>query len=184
MKLFLTSSYHFAAAAAWLLSQETHGSDASTADSRFPPPLLCQTLEISTMLKKFLFAVAPMVLVASSVMADDSLLSSVAKMDLDGAVADTSQVDADDDLGQADVDALLGEGEEQSAEEAVAACFRRIGYGYRSYGYRSYGYRSYGYRSWCNPCYRSYYSYPSLHCYRPVSYSCYTPVYSSYWGCW
>ncbi len=34
------------------------------------------------MLKRFLFAVAPMMLVASSVMADNSLLSAVAKMDL------------------------------------------------------------------------------------------------------
>ena len=123
-------------------------------------------------------------LVASSVMADDSLLSAVAKMDL--AKSDAVAVnDADADvLGRADVDALLGDGEEASGEEAIAACFRRIGYGYRyGGGYRSYG-CYYGYRSFYNPCYTTYYSYPAISCYRPVTYGCYTPVYSSYWGCW
>jgi hypothetical protein len=136
------------------------------------------------MLKKILFAVAPMMLIASSVMADDSLLLKVASMDLDGAGSASAQVADADELGQADVDALLGD-DEQSGEEAIAACFRRIGYGY---GYRSYGYRSYGYRS----CYRSYNYFPSYnYCYRPVTYSycapvysSYVPVYSSYWGCW
>lgn len=130
------------------------------------------------MLKRILFAVAPMMLLAGSVMADDSLLSSIAKMDLNNG-NNTQAVEDTDDLGKADVDALLGDGDENS-EEAVAACFRRIGYGYRSYGCRSY----YGYSNWCSPCYRTYYSYPARHCYRPVSYSYYTPVYSSYWGCW
>lgn len=134
------------------------------------------------MLKRFFFAVAPMVLLAGSVVADDSLLSSIAKMDLSGSAGNPTASDDADELGQADVDALLGDDEGQSTEEAVAACFRRIGYGY---GYRSYGYRSYrGYRSWCSPVYRTYYSYPSLHCYRPVTYSYYTPVYTHYWGCW
>jgi len=138
------------------------------------------------MLKRFLFAVAPMVLFAGSVMADDSLLSSIAKMNLDGAAGNSAQAEEVDELGQADVEALLGDGEEQSTEEAVAACFRRIGYGYRSYGHHGhYGHRSYyGYRSWRSPVYRSYYSYPSLHCYRPVTYSYYTPIYTNYWGCW
>lgn len=136
------------------------------------------------MLKRMFFAVAPLMLVASSVMADDSLLLKVASMDLDGA-SDASAAVADaDELGQADVDALLGD-DEGSGEEAIAACFRRIGYGY---GYRSYGYRSYGYRSFYRPynCYRTY-----SHCYRPVTYSycapvyhSYTPIYRSYWGCW
>jgi hypothetical protein len=133
------------------------------------------------MLKKFLFAVAPMMLLASSVMADDSLLSKVANMDLSGANNASAAVEDIDQLGQADVDALLGDGEE-SGEEAIAACFRRIGYGY---GYRSY--RHHGYRSYCGS-----YNYfrPYRHCYTPVTYyrpayySCYTPVYTSYWGCW
>ncbi len=94
-----------------------------------------------------------------------------------------ANVDADE-LGKADVESLLNEGEEASGEEAIAACFRRIGYGYRYRGgYRNYG-CGYSYRSWCNPCYTSYYSYPAINCYRPVTYSYYTPVYSNYWGCW
>ena len=133
------------------------------------------------MLKKVFFAIAPMMLVASSVAADDSLLLKVAKMDLSGAGSATVEVDSADELGQADVDALLGD-DEQSGEEAIAACFRRIGYGYRYGGYRS-CYRSFGYRSWYN-CYPNYrYRY----CYRPVTfpvYTTYTPIYSSYWGCW
>ena len=117
-----------------------------------------------------------MLLVAGSVMADDSLLSRVATMDLDGANAAVADVEADN-LGQADVDALLGD-DQESGEDAIAACFRRIGWGY---GYRS-CYRPF-YRSCYRPIYRTYH-YPALHCYTPVTYSCYTPIYRSYWGCW
>jgi hypothetical protein len=135
------------------------------------------------MLKTILFAVAPMMLVASSVMADDSLLARVAKMDLTNGDSFAANVADADELGQADVEALLGDGEEPNGEEAIAACFRRIGYGYRrGYGHRSYG--CYGYRSFHRPCYRTYYSYPSISCYRPVCHNYYTPVYNNYWGCW
>jgi hypothetical protein len=133
------------------------------------------------MLKRFLFAVAPMMLVAGSVMADDSLLSKVASMDLNDTKIAAAEVADLDDLGQTDVDALLGDDEDASSEEAVAACFGRIGWGYR---YRSH------YRSCYRPFYRSYsycnnYSYyPSYQHYTPVTYSCYTPIYRSYWGCW
>lgn len=142
------------------------------------------------MLKRILFAVAPMMLIASSVMADDSLLSAVAKMDLaksDSVVADVATAE---DLGKADVDALLGEGDQPGGDEAIAACFRRIGYGH-GYGYGC-GYRShgcyYGHRSWYSscysPCYTTYsYSYPVYNCYSPC-YSYCTPVYTNYWGCW
>ncbi len=134
------------------------------------------------MLKKILFAVAPMMLIASSAMADDNLLAAVAKMDLDSANGASVATIDDDDLGQADVDALLGN-DEVSEEEAIAACFRRVGYGYR---YRGWGYSSY------RSCYRSYSCFPSYnYCYRPVSYSyCtptytrYAPIYTGYWGCW
>lgn len=135
------------------------------------------------MLKRFLFAVAPMLLFAGSVMANDSLLSTVAKMDLNKADTVAPESAELDDLGQADVDALLGDGEEAAGEDAIAACFRRIGWGYRGgCGYRSYG--RYSYRSWYRPCYRTYYSYPAVSCYRPVCHSYYTPVYTNYWGCW
>lgn len=134
------------------------------------------TLENVTMLKKLIFAVAPMIFVAGSVNADDSLLAAVAKMDASVASVESVETAEDDALGQADVDALMGD-EELSGDEAIAACFRRIGYGYR---HRGFGYRS---------CYRYYPSY--RYCYRPVSYGycapvygCYTPIYTSYWGCW
>jgi hypothetical protein len=102
-------------------------------------------------------------------------------MDLDGTMSAPAAVDDADALGQADVDALLGD-EENSGEEAIAACFRRIGYGYRYRGHRSYSH--YGYRSFYN-CYRSYH-----HCYTPVYSYCrqvyhnYAPFYNNYWGCW
>ncbi len=134
------------------------------------------------MLKKILFAVVPMMMVATSVMANDDLLSAVANLD---SAADVSQLDDADVLGQADVDALLGE-DEEDGEEAIAACFRRIGFGgYGSYGGYSYG----GHRSFYSPCYS--YGYSSF-CYTPVTYtycapitySCYSPCYTSYWGCY
>lgn len=132
------------------------------------------------MLKRIFFAVAPIVMIFGTVSADDDLLKSLASLDADTVVAAeaTADVAADDDLlGQADLDALMGD--EEQDEDAVAACFRRIGYGY---GYsRSYGYRySYNY-------YRPAYSY---RCYRPVTYSYYypvtyhVPVYTSYWACY
>ncbi|TWT53838.1 hypothetical protein Pla22_14720 [Rubripirellula amarantea] len=139
------------------------------------------------MFKNALFAIAPMMLLACSVQADDDLLSAIAKMDAGNDKI--AQVEStNDQLGQADVDALLGDDEENSSD-AIAACFRRFGgYGrsYGSYGHRSFGYRSYS--SWHRPCYTSYSTYS--HCYTPTftyytpSYSCYTPCYTSYWGCY
>ena len=137
------------------------------------------------MFKKVLFAIAPMMLLACSVQADDDLLTAIAKMDSNNV----AQVDASTDkLGQADVDALLGDDEENS-KDAIAACFRRFGGHGRSYG--SYGHFNYGFRSysnWYSPCYTSYPTYnhcytPTYTCYTP-SYSCYTPCYTSYWGCY
>ncbi|TWT93936.1 hypothetical protein [Stieleria varia] len=141
------------------------------------------------MLKKILFAVVPMLMIAGTVSADNDLLNQLASMNDNGITASApADVDTDDKLGQADVDALLGD--EDNGEDAVAACFRRVGYGYgRSYGH-SYGYRSYGYSSCYSPCY-SYYT-PSYYSYsycRPTYYytpvvTHYTPVYTSYWGCY
>lgn len=138
------------------------------------------------MLKRILFAVAPIVMVFGTVSADDDLLKSFAAMDTDvvaafDAAADTALED-EDDFGQTDVDALLGDDDKD--EDAVAACFRRIGYGYgRSYGHRSYGYGySYGY-SYYRPTY-------NYHCYRPIRYTYYqpvtyhVPVYTNYWACY
>lgn len=133
------------------------------------------------MLKRILLAIAPVALIVGSVSADDDLLNSLAKLEGDQLVAvaaDQDAADSDDGLGQSDVDALLGDDDRD--EDAVAACFRRIGYGY-GYGrsYRGYSY-SYSY-------YRPAYSY---RCYRPITYSYYhpvtyhVPVYSSYWACY
>ncbi len=129
------------------------------------------------MLKKILFAVAPMVLVAGSVFADDTLLTSIAK--LEAPTSAQASADPADAYGKADVDALLGD-DEMGGEEAVAACFRRIGY-YRHGCYRR---CYYGYRGWNRPCYRTYYSYPAIQCYRPVYHRYCAPIYTGYWGCW
>jgi hypothetical protein len=132
------------------------------------------------MLKRILFAVIPMVLAVGTVSADDNLLSKLADMNDNGTIESSLGVD-ESDFGKADVDALLGD-DEASDDDAIAACFRRIGYGYNyrpvrySYGY-NYGY-NYGYS-----CYRPVYrTYTYHHVYRPV-YHCYTPIYTSYWGC-
>ncbi len=151
------------------------------------------------MSKSILFAIIPM-LFCVTVKADDDLKSMMAKLDNTQAAA-TETVDQDK-LGQADVDALLGE-ETKDSEQAVAACFRRFGGGHGSYGYSSYScYRpSYNYcyspsYSYCAPsyntCYSPYVSYSTSYttCYTPsYSYSscyspCYTPCYTSYWGCY
>ncbi|MEM9588595.1 MAG: hypothetical protein AAGA03_15040 [Planctomycetota bacterium] len=137
------------------------------------------------MLKRILFAAAPLMLIAGSVTADDNLLASIAMLDANTADATMESEAGDDLMGAADVDALLSDGEETSDEEAIAACFRRIGFGYGYGGYRGYrGYR--GFNSWHSPIYRGYNHchYPVVRHYRPISYSCFTPVYSSYWGCW
>ncbi|QDT06715.1 hypothetical protein K227x_51310 [Rubripirellula lacrimiformis] len=139
------------------------------------------------MFKKMMFAIAPMMLIAGSVVADDDLLSALAKMDVDQSMVSGADI-ADAKLGQADVDALLGD-DDASSEDAIAACYRRFrgGYGRHYSSYGSYGHRHYGssYTTWHNPCHTSYRTY--THCYTPVycppTYSYYTPSYTSYWGC-
>jgi len=145
------------------------------------------------MFKKFLIAAVPMILVATSAFAGDDLLSTIANFE---GADDAAQVEDADTLGQADVDALLGEDDDENGEEAVAACFRRgFGHNYGSYGGYSNFNNNCGYRSYCAPSfsYSSFnYCYPVQQCYTPVSYSfcapvsysCYSPCYNSYWGCW
>lgn len=132
------------------------------------------------MFKRILFAVAPVALFFGSVSADDDLLQSLASLNGDSMVAAAADhnetATADDDFGQADVDALLGDDDRD--EDAVAACFRRIGYGY---GYRSH-YSGYGY-SYYRPSYSCYYYRPVTYTYyRPVTY--HVPIYTSYWACY
>lgn len=143
------------------------------------------------MFKRILFAMLPLVVVAGAASADDDLLTKLAQMD-DNAITATAEMstDTDDELGQADVDALLGDDDKD--EDAVAACFRRVGFGY-GYGSSRYGYGSsrYGYSSYTS--YRHYRYTPTCYSYsyvRPVTYhytpviTHYTPVYTSYWGCY
>jgi hypothetical protein len=136
-----------------------------------------------------LFAIASVMLLATlvttaNVRADDDLLTAL-------AAAESNSTESlndfeEDEMGMADVESLINDGEEEVDEsEAVAACYRRFG---RSYGFRSYGYRSYGYSSY-RSCYTpSFYSSYRFHtpsyCYTPITYSYCTPVYSNYWGCW
>lgn len=146
-----------------------------------------------------LFAIASVMLLATLVSttgadANDDLLTALAAAE---SSATENIADLDDvDMGLADVESLINDGEEAVDEtEAVAACYRRFGrsYGYGSFGGRSYGSRSYGHRSYGYSSYRSCYT-PSYHssyrhytpsyCYTPVTYNYCTPVYSNYWGCW
>ena len=129
------------------------------------------------MLKKMLFALVPMLLIAVTVRAEDDLLAGLSVNEIQDAAIAIEEPGLD-----ADVDSLLANADEATGDEAVEACFRS--FGYRSYGYGcGYGYgHSYGYscyRPCYSPCYSSYYVY------RPVSYYSYcAPVYTSYWGCW
>ena len=117
-------------------------------------------------------------LVGTAVKADDNLLARLAAAESNNT-ADIENIDeasADDmELGLADVESLLNDGEDEGdSEEAVAACYRRFrgSYGYSHYNsyYSPYSYSSYHYT-------------PVVH-YKPVVHHYYTPVYTSYWGCW
>lgn len=123
------------------------------------------------MIKKVLFAVAPLCLLAvgSFASANDNLLDEVASLNADSI--NTAEIAIEDAGLDLDVDALTADAE--NGEDAIEACFRRF---YRSYYGGCYGY-GYGYR-----CYRPCYSY--YYCYRPVYSYCYTPCYSYYWGCY
>lgn len=130
------------------------------------------------MLKKMLFALVPMMLIAVTVRAEDDLLADISAGNVQDAAIAIEEPGLD-----ADVDALLaGDDSASSDDEAVEACFRS--FGYRSYGYGGgYGY-GYGHSYSCyRPCYTPCYS--SYYVYRPVTYYHYcAPVYTSYWGCW
>ena len=132
------------------------------------------------MLKRMLFALAPLALcLTGSVHAEDDLLSAVKVFDGE-AQAETAAPPVDK-LGQADVDALLGD--DENDEEAIAACYRRVGFGWGG-GYRNFGYRSYSF-SYHRPVSYGYgFGYNRFPRYYSPVVSCYTPVYRSYWGCW
>ena len=150
------------------------------------------------MTTRILFAVAPLMLLAAlvstSAQAGDDLLSRLAASELnqaeDAATDDADLKDAE--MGLADVETLMNEGEDVEDEKAIAACYRRFGrsYGYSNYGHTNYGRSNYGYSSSYSHGYTpSYYSssyrhYTPSYCYTPVTYSYCTPSYNNYWGCW
>lgn len=123
------------------------------------------------MFKKLSLAVVALLLMAGSVMANDSIdaLDIASISDANNAV-----VEANFDV---DVDNLTT----SNSEEAVEACFRRCGWGgYGCYNYCNYGCYNYCYQPYCyHHCYT-----PVYHCYRPVVYQtfCYQPL--TYWGCY
>src|SRR5262245_24555736 len=133
------------------------------------------------MFKSFSLAVVALFLLAGSVMANDVItaddLGSAAVSEANDVVGSSASV-ASGDIASTD----------DSATEAVEACFR--GWGGCGYNYGCYNYcYSPCYYNYCyTPCYHycytpCYYTY----CYRPVcySYTCYQPCfYGSYWGCY
>jgi hypothetical protein len=127
------------------------------------------------MLKKVMFAVVPMLLLAGNVFAGDFLT------ELSGtkanSISDAAIAIEDDGLGGIDVDGLAANAGGKS-DEAVEACFRRIGYNHCNYGY------GYGFNHCYRPCY-TYSYYQPFYCYRPVyhTYVC-APVCYNYWGCY
>ena len=78
------------------------------------------------MLKNVMLALVPLTMLAASVKADDDLSIDVASI----ADADVSIVEAGLDI---DVDQLTAEAGTEDGEDAIEACFRRFGYGYRGY---------------------------------------------------
>lgn len=126
------------------------------------------------MFKRITLVLASLVLLGSSALASDDLLSELASTK--GANISDATVEVEDFDLNIDVDALAenADGEET---DAIEACFRRFGYRGWGRGYRSWGY---GYR-----CFRPYYSCYSY--YRP--YFC-RPIYNycapiaNYWGCY
>ncbi|WDQ18431.1 hypothetical protein [Rhodopirellula sp. P2] len=128
-------------------------------------------------------------LAGTAVQADDNLLARLAAAESNNTTdMETADVASADDmqLGLADVESLLNDGEDGvDSEEAVAACYRRFrgNYGHRSYGHRSYSYHNH-YSSYYSPYSYASYSYAPVVHYKPVVHHYYTPVYTSYWGCW
>ena len=122
------------------------------------------------MMKRIILALVPMALLATTVRADDTLFDVSA-----ATITDASIEIEEGGLGDLDMDQLAADADGGESEDAIEACFRRFGYGYR--------YGGWGYRHCYRPVYRYYY--PSYYCYRPV-YRCVYPVtiYRHYWGCY
>ncbi len=121
------------------------------------------------MLKRIALALMPLALLATTAKADDLSIDTASITDANVEIV-TNDLDID-------VDALSTDASE-TTEDAIEACFRRFGYGYR-------GYRCGHYRHCYNHCYnycRPLYSYRTF-CYAPV-YHVVRPIYNCYWGCY
>lgn len=121
------------------------------------------------MLKRALLTVmVTLTLMASQVQAND-LLADVQNLDVSG-IQDAQLAIEVDGLAGVNVDALASQADSSKSDEAIEACFRRMGY--------------------CNygcyyPCYYSCYR-PCVpwFSYYPVYHYVACPVYTCYWGCY
>ena len=131
------------------------------------------------MLNQIFFAATPVMLalcVTSVASANESFLEKFAAQNATAETPFGTEL-ADDEMGAADVEALLSDGTE-SSDESIAACYSS----YRTY--QAHGYTSYYTPTYYSYNYRTAYHYRPVHYYAPVSYSYSAPVYRSYWGCW
>lgn len=128
------------------------------------------------LLRNLVFAIVPAMVLACTARADDNdLMSELANVD-SLAIADADINVEDFDLGDLDVDQLASAAG-QDDDQAVEACFRRIGYhSYSRHYYPSYSHHHY---------YPTYTYYRPLYHHRTYYTTYYTPVYHhSYWGCY
>ena len=128
------------------------------------------------LLRNLVLALVPAMVLACTARADDNdLMNELASMD-SLAIADADINVEDFDLDGLDVD-QLADAAGQDDDQAMEACFRRIGYhSYSRHYYPSYSYRSY---------YPTYTYYRPLYHHRTYYTTYYTPVYHHhYWGCY
>ena len=123
------------------------------------------------MLKKLIFALMPLAMISVAANADDDLSIDISSI----KDADSTIVDTDFDI---DVDQLTADAGEESDDDAIEACFRRIRYNCRSWGGHC-NYRNYGCYNYCRPLY----SYRTISYCHPVYRCVAAPVYQYYWGC-
>lgn len=135
------------------------------------------------MFKKWVLAFAPLVMMAGSAFAADDVLDQFSGIDantISDATVDLGENLLDDNDTQSAGNNTAGDDQVDAIESAYRSYHSSCGsYAYRSYGH--YNYHGYRYQPY-NYCYSVYR--PVYYC-NPVVYStCYTPCYTSYWGCY
>lgn len=129
------------------------------------------------MLKRILFAIVPLTMLAAGVRADDTDLT-IDQASITDAAAEITEASVEVDVDQLASDA----GTAGKAADAIEACFRSCGY-YGGYSNWNCGYSNWncGYTSYCyQPCYSTfYYTRPVYHCAYAVA-----PICQYYWGCY